>query len=964
MGAGAGAAKKQKYNASPELVDDQPGFDHDAWRTPKIRGQVQPLSERRDIASSWSPRQGGKSVTLMAEKPKTALSETRPTRPLGSPTATGMGLLSSFNAEGKGVESESLGATKSAGPAEYVPALGDEPELKKAGSCQSLDGPDPAALQEEMELMWKKLLAKRQGASANMGALFKARQLKDDVDEAAKTTSETQQKKALAASKVASRVHSIEDACHVLEKKALKNIGVSALWRRGDLAVRTGGQGLCEILVNTKSEMEVRMCISGASLTLERNQLVPLARKEMEDFRKLLSEMEAAKAEEARLADAVTQCSDQLRQKHEKLVEQIELELEELEKDPEFAPAGTVPQNMELVIGWNGVYQPPSQEAGQTPGPSFPQMAGLISAAEMMMKAQAEQKAAEKRRASEASEASDWVEEKTEEGETIFRNQKTGETASERPVAKAAAKASAPFGSAASPTVPAGARPPWAKAPPKPKDCIWREPGLAMPKSKAPPPMPKTPAVLTRLAQAKEAGLQETGLHSKSLGPSAKVIPAPPAQATPRQPVTGGAAGPGAKGQGASETPGDGKAVAAAEAVPMTYWTEVQTEEGDIYYHNEETDETAWELPPGGQVKKPEAEESQSGPQIEQSQWQDVPSPVPAALKCPLCEDYLDQAVLAVCCGANFCHRCAHAAMAEAPRPNACPKCQVEGIQLVPNEDLRRRVQQAFPVSYWSPVNTEDGQVYYYNVETGETAWELPRGGQVHTEGQQPQAGEVFGDWVSCQTAEGHIYYYNQQTGETSWELPSVHAAQPAAMGAENPLNPFAQAEEAARMQRQQYEDALRQMQQAEEQARQQREQWDQIYAQHFAWYQQQQQQQAQAAAQQAQAAAGSTGPSPEGAAAGLVPPSLHATMEEQIAFAMKCSVVQEMEEMIKRGASVADRKKALKAWQIKWHPDKNPDQVEVAKSLFQFLAEKKNWFCQDPDADGNWEDIPVDAVD
>eukprot|EP00913_Durusdinium_trenchii_P011929 g11205.t1 len=153
---------------------------------------------------------------------------------------------------------------------------------------------------------------------------------------------------------------------------------------------------------------------------------------------------------------------------------------------------------------------------------------------------------------------------------------------------------------------------PWAcqrQAPPKPKDGIWREPGLAMPKSKAPPPMPKTPAVLTRLAQAKEAGLQETGLHSKSLGPSAKVIPAPPAQATPRQPVTGGAAGPGAKGQGASETPGDGKAVAAAEAVPMTYWTEVQTEEGDIYYHNEETDETAWELPPGGQVKKPEAED-------------------------------------------------------------------------------------------------------------------------------------------------------------------------------------------------------------------------------------------------------------------------------------------------------------------------------------------------------------------
>ena len=37
------------------------------------------------------------------------------------------------------------------------------------------------------------------------------------------------------------------------------------------------------------------------------------------------------------------------------------------------------------------------------------------------------------------------------------------------------------------------------------------------------------------------------------------------------------------------------------------------------------------------------------------------------------------------------------------------------------------------------------------------------------------------------------------------------------------------------------------------------------------------------------------------------------------------------LKEMMKQGASVADRKKALKAWQIKWHPDKNPDQLEVA---------------------------------
>lgn len=393
---------------------------------------------------------------------------------------------------------------------------------------------------------------------------------------------------------------------------------------------------------------------------------------------------------------------------------------------------------------------------------------------------------------------------------------------------------------------------------------------------------------------------------------------------------------------------------------PTTYWTEVQTEEGDTYYHNEATDETAWELPPGGVIKKPD--DDPAATDAEQPAEYDTPAPVPEALKCPLCEDYLDEAVLAVCCGSNFCHRCVTAAMAEAPRPNTCPKCQTEVHQLVPNEDLRRRVREALPVSYWSPVTADDGQTYYYNLETGEAAWELPRGGQVYSDQGQVEApadGQMFGAWMQCQTPEGQVYYYNQQTGETSWDLP----AQAQAQQAQQAYNPFAQAEEAARLQRQQYEDALRSMQQAEEQARQQREQWDQIYAQHFAWYQQQQQQQAQAAAAAAQGAERGANAA-EGAAAGLVPPSIHATMEEQIAFAMKCSVVQEMEEMMNNGASVADRKKALKAWQIKWHPDKNPDQVEVAKTLFQFLAEKRQWFCQDPSAEGNWEDIPVDAVD
>ncbi|CAE7493950.1 RBBP6 [Symbiodinium pilosum] len=600
--------------------------------------------------------------------------------------------------------------------------------------------------------------------------------------------------------------------------------------------------------------------------------------------------------------------------------------------------------------------------------------------------------------ASEQAPTCEWVEEKTDEGHTKYRNERTGEVVDELPEGIKAAdvqKAKKDDAKAPSPTMPLGARPPWqqakaaAKAPPKPKEGqIWREPGLSW-TAKAPPPMPKMPAFLAKDGQEGDA----PG-HAASLGPAAAKIPAVPVP----EPATVPAAEPAADPSAAAEAP----------AAATSYWTEVRTDEGDIYYHNEETDETAWELPPGGAVRKPGEEApaepmpatsqptpaqpaaaqpaaaqpaaaqpaaAQTQPAVQQTHVGTDALPVPEALKCPLCHDYLDQAVLVVCCGANFCLRCANAAMPEGGS-RRCPKCQMEVQQLIPNEDVRKRVDQAFPATYWYPVTADDGQTYFCNWETGEAVWDVPRGGkvasteaemqQLHEPQQQPQPQQhqqmpqAAGAWMACQTAEGHVYYYNQSTGESSWDPPPEMATQAAQGGAWDGLYAAHAAEEAARLQRQQYEDALRQMQAAEEAARAQRQQWDQLYAQHFAWYQQQQHQQQQ---QQAQQAPG-TQPA-ESAASGMVPPSLNASMEEQIAFAMKCSLVQEMEEMITSGASVADRKKALKNWQIKWHPDKNPEQEEVAKTLFQFLADKRSWFLKDPDADvGGWEDLPVESVD
>ncbi|CAE7945115.1 PAP3, partial [Symbiodinium sp. KB8] len=216
---------------------------------------------------------------------------------LGPTAAEGPTLFASSGEIKLGLTHTSISTGEASAPGsvplqqDYVPALGDGPVAKDPspgkGAAQefvlSLPGPAPeeeavdcTALLEDVDIMWKKLLVKRQGASANMGALFNARRLKDEVEEASKSTIDTQQKKAMAAGKVANKVHAVDDACLALEKKAVKNMGVANVWRRNDLAVRSGGNGLCEIMVpHVKGEIEVRMCVTGANLSVERGSLIP-----------------------------------------------------------------------------------------------------------------------------------------------------------------------------------------------------------------------------------------------------------------------------------------------------------------------------------------------------------------------------------------------------------------------------------------------------------------------------------------------------------------------------------------------------------------------------------------------------------------------------------------------------------------------------------------------------------------
>jgi hypothetical protein len=59
----------------------------------------------------------------------------------------------------------------------------------------------------------------------------------------------------------------------------------------------------------------------------------------------------------------------------------------------------------------------------------------------------------------------------------------------------------------------------------------------------------------------------------------------------------------------------------------------------------------------------------------------------------------------------------------------------------------------------------------------------------------------------------------------------------------------------------------------------------------------------------------------------------------------LKSGIQKEMEKMLRENSSVEDRQRALKKLKFQWHPDKNLADMEVAKSVFQFVGECEGWF-------------------
>ena len=75
----------------------------------------------------------------------------------------------------------------------------------------------------------------------------------------------------------------------------------------------------------------------------------------------------------------------------------------------------------------------------------------------------------------------------------------------------------------------------------------------------------------------------------------------------------------------------------------------------------------------------------------------------------------------------------------------------------------------------WSQENDGNGNVYYYNVETGESRWESPQSTPMNhdktSEGSKSKTSEIY-RFEKCDDGNGNVYWYNLDTGESSWEKP------------------------------------------------------------------------------------------------------------------------------------------------------------------------------------------------
>jgi len=361
-----------------------------------------------------------------------------------------------------------------------------------------------------------------------------------------------------------------------------------------------------------------------------------------------------------------------------------------------------------------------------------------------------------------------------------------------------------------------------------------------------------------------------------------------------------------------------------------TLWQKIVNPDQGVYYANIETEETAWEIPPGGRLVVEKAfddgdeEEADPFEHLRQRPWdpqEDAPKTQPfrgdtAPMGFPSMEKLKKEEAQRASAeaqpqtGQETHNKRTPDAEKKTPYPEAHTK----------QEEFRRSTPPEQPTRWRHLIHPTEG-IYYVNIETNETAWEMPPMGKLVVEEtfsepedpfehlrqqqrEQEEAGKQWNDWY-----QQYTNFCNKKAEEAEAEKRARAAAAGQAYA------------------RQQNE---RREQQNERWENAQRNKAEGGGSSSSSQQQQQQQQQHQQREDPVR----------------LKEPTDENNFQDRAAYALKTGIQTEMKNMIQR--PLAERKKALRTLQLQWHPDKNPDKEEIAKEIFQFIEESKKWFLSE----------------
>jgi len=172
----------------------------------------------------------------------------------------------------------------------------------------------------------------------------------------------------------------------------------------------------------------------------------------------------------------------------------------------------------------------------------------------------------------------------------------------------------------------------------------------------------------------------------------------------------------------------------------MSSWEEVHDENGSLYYYNSLSGETSWNKP-SDFPNRLEASSSSSQP-LPQN-WKEITDENGSIY-------YYNEV--------TFETSWSFPVHLASEIPSSPPHRSSSSSSALPNG--------------WQEVTDESGNIYYYNANTNETAWDRPSETKTSIS-SSGSASSLPAGWQALVDENGSTYYYNEATTETSWEPPA-----------------------------------------------------------------------------------------------------------------------------------------------------------------------------------------------